>query len=174
MKKLLLVALLWSSTASATPPWFSQSGAETMVAAGLPDYFASLQELAATDPARYQEKLHAAMMLLISGEQNPEVLAAWKSKFAAEQRYRSLVVAWQAASPAQRPALRDRILDASADIEDARLAYFEAKLPIAERRLMMLESDLEDVEINLEAYALERVQNSLKEPSVLGEAAAQR
>lgn len=163
MTALLFAALLGSPTADAAPPWFDRAGAERMVAAALPDYYAFIQQSAAQNPERYEERLHSAMMLLLNGEQNPQILAAWKVKFAAEQAYRDTLARWQAAAPAERPALRSQLLAHSAAIEDARVALLEVKQPLTEDRLYNIEADMADIQMNRDAYALERVMNSLNE-----------
>ena len=163
MTGLILAALLGAPNAEAAPPWFDRAGAERMIAAALPDYYAFIQETAAANPERYEERLHSAMMLLINGEHNPQVLAAWKVKFAAEQAYRDTLARWHAASPGERPALRAALLQRSAAIEDARVALLAVKQPLTENRLYNIESDMADIEMNREAYALERVMNSLNE-----------
>ncbi len=134
-----------------------------MVAAGLPDYYAFLQQSAAADPDRYEEKLHQAMMLLINGEQNPQLLAAWKSQYAAEEAYRQTLARWHAAPTSQRAAIRSELLQRSAAIEAARIRLLQVKQPLTASRLDNIEADLADIRVNQEAYALERVMNSLDE-----------
>ena len=163
MTALILAALSWTTPAMATPPWFDQAGAERMVARGLPDYYAFLQQTAQANPERYQEKIHSAMMLLLNGEQNPQILAAWKTKFTAEQAYRSGLARWQTATPTQKATLRAELLRKSEAIERARIALLEVKQPLTENRLYNLEADIADIRMNQDAYALERVMNALNE-----------
>ncbi|MFT5684519.1 MAG: hypothetical protein ACI8RZ_005460 [Myxococcota bacterium] len=158
-----MIALLLSTLASAAPPWFDLGGAERMVASGLPDYYAFLQEAAQNDPDRYEEKLHHAMMLLINGETNPQILAAWKTKFNAEEAYRATLARWRTASNGQKAALRSELLRQSADIESARIRLLQIKQPLTANRLNNIEADISDIRINQDAYALERVMNSLNE-----------
>ncbi len=158
-----MIAIILSTLAFAAPPWFDLGGAERMVASGLPDYYAFLQQTAQADPERYEEKVHQAMMLLINGETNPQLLAAWKDKFYAEDAYRETLSRWHTATTGQRAALRSELLQRSAAIESARIRLLQVKQPLTASRLDNIEADIADIRMNREAYALERVMNSLNE-----------
>ncbi len=158
-----MIALILSTLASAAPPWFDLSGAERMVASGLPEYYAFLQETAQADPERYEKKVHQAMMLLVSSEVNPAVLAAWKEKFFAEDAYREALARWRAATVDQRATLRSELLQRSAAIESAHIRLLQVKQPLTAARLDNIDSNIKDIQMNREAYALERVMNSLNE-----------
>ncbi|MDG1479510.1 MAG: hypothetical protein P8R54_07960 [Myxococcota bacterium] len=158
-----MIAVILSTLASAAPPWFDLGGAERMVASGLPEYYAFLQETAQADPERYEKKVHQAMMLLLSGETNPQVLEAWKEKFYAEDAYRETLARWRTATVDQRAALRSELLQRSAAIESAHIRLLQVKQPLTATRLDNIDSDIKDIRMNREAYALERVMNSLNE-----------
>lgn len=144
-------------------PWFSQKGAERMVQRALPEYYAYLQGIQARSPAKYQERLHQAMMLLHSSDATPDIFAAWTAVWDAERRYMARVEAWKAAPADQKPAIRAELLALSTEWEQARLALFATKIPTFEDRLYNLELSLQDVQMNLDSYAEERVMHSLQE-----------
>jgi hypothetical protein len=159
----MLAVLLSVLTAAAAPPWFDIAGAERMVASGLPEYYAFIHQAAERDPERYKEKLHQGMMMMLSGEQNPQVLAAWQAKFEAEQAYRATLTRWRQAPLSQRAPVRAELLERSEDIEDARIALLQVKQPLTAQRLEHIEADIADIGMNLEGYALQRVMTSLNE-----------
>ena len=159
----MLALILSICTAAAAPPWFDMAGAERMVASGLPEYYAFIQQTEERDPERYQERLHQGMMMLISAEQNPQVLAAWKIKFEAEQAYRTTLTHWHQAPPEQRAPLRAELLVHAEAIEDARVELLLVKQPLTAQRLDTIASEISDIRMNSEAYALERVMTSLNE-----------
>ena len=103
------------------------------------------------------------MMILLNGENNPQILVAWKEKFYAEDAYRENLARWHAATTDQRAALRAELLQRSVAIESARVRLLQVKQPLTATRLNHIESDIKDIQMNREAYALERVMNSLNE-----------
>ena len=157
--------LTFPATAQAADvPWFSQQGAERLVQRALPDYYAYLQTIRQKNPAKYQERLHQAMMLVHSSSETPAIFEAWRAVWDAEVRYMARVDAWRAAtSPADKARLRAELVALSAEWERARLALFEAKIPVFEDRLYNLEISLQDVQMNLDSYAEERVMHALQE-----------
>lgn len=159
----MLAVFLSVLTAAAAPPWFDIAGAERMVASGLPEYYAFIHQTAERNPDRYKEKLHQGMMMMLSGEQNPQVLAAWQAKFEAEQAYRSALSRWHEAPLSQRDAVRAELLEHSEDIEDARIELLVVKQPLTAQRLENIEANIADIGINRDGYALQRVMTSLNE-----------
>ena len=159
----MLALLLSVLTAAAAPPWFDMAGAERMVSSGLPEYYDFIQQTAEDNPERYKEKLHQGMMMLLSGEQNPQVLAAWRAKFDAEQAYREALARWHQAPLSQRASARAVLLERSEAIEIARIEQLQVKQPLTAQRLDNIEADIADIRMNQEIYALERVMTSLNE-----------
>lgn len=159
----MLAIILSVVTAAAAPPWFDMAGAQRMVASGLPEYYDFIQQSAESNPERYKEKLHQGMMMLVSGEQNPQILAAWQDKFAAEQAYRDTLERWRQAPSDQRTSVRAELLARSEAIEDARIALLEVKQPLNANRLSNIEADIADIRMNREGYAQARVMTSLNE-----------
>ncbi len=164
MRFLLLAALLLPASANAQDrPWFDMAAAEAVVAQTMPAYFEHIAATAATDPSRYQNKLHQALVMTLQGENYPELIDAWNRKWESELRFRALAAEWRVASPNDQAALREEMLALALESQQAQLDLFQIKYVANRERLDRLELQIADTEVNLDLLALERVMKALDE-----------
>lgn len=155
-----------------TIPWFSQRGAEQMVRADQPAYFQHLQRLRTTNPQKYGQRLHKAMMVIALRDADPAMYAAWVNLWSIERRYiaradalvRASVVASQAGQSldaAELLAAQQELRALSVEWEQASLAMLKTKSVVFAERLENLNLTIADLRVNVDSYAEERVMSTM-------------
>jgi len=164
MRLLTLAVLLLVPEFANASPWFDQAQAEQMVAQAMPEYYQHLNRVADTNPEKYQDKLHQALVMVVNADVYPELVDLWNRKWQTESQFQKLVNEWKdVQNPADRDAVRAEMLTMAEQMQELSLEIFQFKLDRSQERVDRLHLQIADLDMNEDMLALERVMNALDE-----------
>ena len=165
MRRLLfaLVGSAFFASSALATPWFDQGWAEDLVAWEMPGYWVWINEIRERNEERYLNMLLEGRMVVLHGQDNPDLRAAWEDRWDSQMLFERLRRQWSADPDSRSDELRFQVLDAAEEYHLAKLALFEVRREVMQRQLDILERQIVDQETNLESHIQDDAMSALGE-----------
>ena len=161
MRVLIAPLLLFAfSLPASASPYFHRGEAEKLVSSTFPEFYSFIEQYRG-DTELYERQLLQGVSMAMRADTAPRLVDAWEARLFARLEFRELAEEWRSDQIGRTPELLDELLEASRRAQLAELELLETRRVIAEDRLDSLDLEIDDMSLDFEELAAERVDKKI-------------